>query len=226
MYYSSVFPPLSAQSSWPCRGLIMLSCPCVCTKHSHHRNRGAWASLSDPRGLSGPGPKAFKTNFPLAASGDEGASPYTYRLPVCLHCLDYCQDYSPSSDSRAFLRRSRAAVVIAEGDGEVMLGYAESVFMWMYVCARSDICSANSSERVYGGVTPASALCCHGNCSRFGLLGSKEERRDDLQCFRGGRRGRKVRKKEQSCHISFLSSGCFSITLHTRYSTTTTDVRM
>lgn len=76
-------------------------------------------------------------------------------------------------------------VVITEGDREVMLGYAESVFMWMYACARSDICSANSSERVYGGVTLASALCCHGNCSRSGLLGSKGERRDDLSCFRG-----------------------------------------
>ena len=68
----------------------------------------------------------------------------------------------------------------------------------MCVCAPGDICSANSSEMsVCGGVTLASALYCHGNCSRCGLLGSKEERRDDLQSFGGKEEAEKKRRRER-----------------------------
>lgn len=98
----------------------------VCARNTLTTTKTVSMSLSaGPLWFRGAGPKALTSAFPYVASSVEGASPSTYHL-VCLHCLDYCQDYSPGSDSRAFLRLSGAVVVIMEGDGEVMQGCAES----------------------------------------------------------------------------------------------------
>lgn len=148
--------------------------------------------MSELCGLNGAGPSNQSSS--LAAS-DKGASPHTYYLHVCAHCRDYCQGYSSSSKTVTYcwllLERWR------RGDAE-----AEFVFVCMNV-TRTQRISPETSERCrhsgYG-------LSCHGNCSRCGLSGSKEERRDDLERF--GEK-RKLRKKERQREGTLLPRRCF-----------------
>lgn len=150
--------------------------------------------FTDPCRLNGPEPlnqKHLKTNFPLAARRTKEFHLYH----VSLQCLDFCQDYSAGSDCGAFLRQSCAVVARREGDREVMLGWVEFVFICMYV-PRVTFTQQFLQRRVYGSVTLASVLSCQGNYSRCGLLWSKEERGDDLYCFRG-KRGSLKRDRER-----------------------------
>lgn len=148
--------------------------------------------MSELCGLNGAGPSNQSSS--LAAS-DKGASPHTYYLHVCAHCRDYCQGYSSSSKTVTYcwllLERWR------RGHAE-----AEFVFVCMNV-TRTQRISPETSERCrhsgYG-------LSCHGNCSRCGLSGSKEERRDDLERF--GEK-RKLRKKERQREGTLLPRRCF-----------------